>query len=230
MVVRDAGRAHGRGYLYLFSRDADPISSKLSYTGHCSQGNNLVYPYTQRTNPPPPPNQRRCLNLIAPGGPPQPFLLAFGVCLSAARMNFLFREAKAFNWLRPGFVQVRTATKRAAGSSRNHGGSAGRRLGLKKFSNEVVHPGCIIVRQRGTRYHPGQHVGMGRDHTLYALTPGYVRFYRAMHYGKERKYVGLVMNRDDMLPRDEKNMGRSRYFGLSELTEQPQLAEVMRKT
>ncbi|PVF99034.1 hypothetical protein CPB86DRAFT_703908 [Serendipita vermifera] len=113
--------------------------------------------------------------------------------------------------------QIRTATKRAGGTIKNHGGSAGRRLGVKKFSDEFVTPGTIIVRQRGTNFHPGQHVLMGRDHTLYAAVPGYVRFY-VQSFGRfSRKYVGLVLNRGERLPRDEAAHGRSRYFGLVEL-------------
>ncbi len=68
------------------------------------------------------------------------------------------------------------AHKKAGGSSRNGRDSAGRRLGVKKFGDEVVIPGNIIVRQRGTVFHPGANVGMGRDHTLFALTPGKVSF------------------------------------------------------
>ena len=68
------------------------------------------------------------------------------------------------------------AHKKAGGSSRNGRDSAGKRLGVKKFGGERVVPGNIIVRQRGTRWHPGRNVGMGRDHTLFALTPGQVRF------------------------------------------------------
>ena len=61
------------------------------------------------------------------------------------------------------------AHKKAGGSSRNGRDSRGRRLGVKKFGGEIVVPGNIIVRQRGTKFHPGPHVGMGRDHTLFAL-------------------------------------------------------------
>lgn len=68
------------------------------------------------------------------------------------------------------------AHKKAGGSSRNGRDSAGRRLGVKKFGDEMVVPGNIIVRQRGTQFHPGDNVGMGRDHTLFALVPGRVRF------------------------------------------------------
>ena len=68
------------------------------------------------------------------------------------------------------------AHKKAGGSSRNGRDSPGQRLGVKKFGGERVVPGNIIVRQRGTRWHPGRNVGMGRDHTLFALVPGNVRF------------------------------------------------------
>ena len=68
------------------------------------------------------------------------------------------------------------AHKKAGGSSRNGRDSAGRRLGVKKFGGEAVIAGNIIVRQRGTKFHPGENVGMGRDHTLFALCDGNVSF------------------------------------------------------
>ena len=80
------------------------------------------------------------------------------------------------------------AHKKAGGSSRNGRDSAGRRLGVKKFGGEAVIGGNIIVRQRGTRVYPGANVGMGKDHTLFALAEGRVRF----HQGKlGRKYVSV---------------------------------------
>ena len=68
------------------------------------------------------------------------------------------------------------AHKKAGGSSRNGRDSAGRRLGVKKFGGESVIAGNIIVRQRGTKFHPGENVGMGKDHTLFALCDGSVSF------------------------------------------------------
>lgn len=68
------------------------------------------------------------------------------------------------------------AHKKAGGSSRNGRDSAGRRLGVKKSGGQAVIPGNIIVRQRGTKYYPGVNVGMGKDHTLFALTEGRVEF------------------------------------------------------
>ncbi len=70
------------------------------------------------------------------------------------------------------------AHKKAGGSSRNGRDSAGRRLGVKKYGGEAVVPGNIIVRQRGTKVHPGRNVGMGKDHTLFALTDGKVQFHK----------------------------------------------------
>ena len=64
------------------------------------------------------------------------------------------------------------ATKKAGGSSRNGRDSAGRRLGVKKYGGELVQPGNIIVRQRGTKFYPGENVGIGKDHTLFALKRG----------------------------------------------------------
>ena len=72
------------------------------------------------------------------------------------------------------------AHKKAGGSSRNGRDSAGRRLGVKKFGGEVAIPGNILVRQRGTKFYPGRNVGIGKDHTLFALTEGRV----AIHNGK----------------------------------------------
>ncbi len=68
------------------------------------------------------------------------------------------------------------AHKKAGGSSRNGRDSAGRRLGVKKFGGEQVLAGNIIVRQRGTKYSPGKNVGLGKDHTIYALVDGQVMF------------------------------------------------------
>jgi large subunit ribosomal protein L27 len=80
------------------------------------------------------------------------------------------------------------AHKKAGGSSRNGRDSAGRRLGVKKFGGEVVIPGNIIIRQRGTKYHPGENVGIGRDHTIFAVAEGRVTFARK---GNNRMFVSV---------------------------------------
>jgi large subunit ribosomal protein L27 len=82
------------------------------------------------------------------------------------------------------------AHKKAGGSSRNGRDSKGRRLGVKKFGSEIVIPGNIIVRQRGTKFHPGANVGMGKDHTIFALTEGRVSFFTRLG----RAYVSVVAN------------------------------------
>ena len=81
------------------------------------------------------------------------------------------------------------ATKKAGGSSRNGRDSAGRRLGVKKYGGETVVPGNIIVRQRGTKIFPGENVGMGKDHTLFALCDGTIQFNKKRD---NRSYVSVV--------------------------------------
>ena len=68
------------------------------------------------------------------------------------------------------------AHKKAGGSSRNGRDSESKRLGVKRYAGQTVHAGNIIIRQRGSSFHPGTNVGMGKDHTLFALTEGKVRF------------------------------------------------------
>ncbi|MEE8394078.1 MAG: 50S ribosomal protein L27 [Rhodospirillales bacterium] len=80
------------------------------------------------------------------------------------------------------------AHKKAGGSSRNGRDSIGRRLGVKKFGDQAVIPGNIIVRQRGTKYHPGSGVGIGKDHTLFALVEGRVKF---LHKAEGRVFVAV---------------------------------------
>ena len=87
-------------------------------------------------------------------------------------------------------IQQRFATKMAGGTTKNGRDSIGRRLGLKKSGGQPVIPGNIIIRQRGTKYIPGDNVGLGKDHTLYALTNGWVKFeYNKM---KKRQIVHIV--------------------------------------
>ena len=81
------------------------------------------------------------------------------------------------------------ATKKAGGSSRNGRDSAGRRLGVKKYGGEVVIPGNIIVRQRGTKIHPGENVGMGKDHTIFSVIKGKVKFKKSK---LNRTFVSVI--------------------------------------
>ena len=140
-----------------------------------------------------------------------------------------------------GAIQTRNSAKRGGGTTKNNRNSVGRRLGVKRQGNMHVDAGNILLRQRGTSWHPGENVGMGRDHTLYAKVPGYVRFYKPADVGprpargpermtlplrtpqpatvrplsveatrphpssrkRERRYVGVVLGRNDKLPRPE---------------------------
>jgi len=81
------------------------------------------------------------------------------------------------------------AHKKGQGSTQNNRDSAGRRLGVKKYGGETVKAGNIIIRQRGTKVHPGTNMGMGKDHTLYALVDGVVKFERK---DKKRQQVSIV--------------------------------------
>ena len=80
------------------------------------------------------------------------------------------------------------AHKKAGGSSRNGRDSAGQRLGVKMFGGQAIEAGNIIVRQRGTQFHPGENVGMGKDHTLFALADGRVEFRKGF---KRRTFVSV---------------------------------------
>ncbi len=81
------------------------------------------------------------------------------------------------------------AHKKAGGSSRNGRDSAGRRLGVKKYGGEVVIGGNIIVRQRGTKFWPGEGVGMGKDHTIFATAEGNVKFHKGL---KGRTFISVL--------------------------------------
>jgi len=81
------------------------------------------------------------------------------------------------------------AQKKAGGSSRNGRDSDGQRLGVKRFGGQEVLAGNILVRQRGTKFHPGANVGMGKDHTLFAKITGFVKFHR----GKgDRSFISIL--------------------------------------
>ncbi len=81
------------------------------------------------------------------------------------------------------------ATSKSGGSTSNGRDSISKRLGVKLFDGQVVNGGEVIVRQRGTRFHPGKGVGCGKDHTLFALASGSLKF----HFGRKgRKYVSIV--------------------------------------
>ncbi|HEX6634207.1 MAG TPA: 50S ribosomal protein L27 [Usitatibacter sp.] len=81
------------------------------------------------------------------------------------------------------------AHKKAGGSSRNGRDSQAKRLGLKAFGGELVNAGSILVRQRGTQFHPGRHVGIGKDHTLFATATGHVKYHT--HGAAQKRTVSI---------------------------------------
>ena len=83
------------------------------------------------------------------------------------------------------------AHKKGQGSTQNNRDSAGRRLGIKKYGSQLVRAGNIIVRQRGTKIHSGNNVGLGRDHTIYSLIDGFVKFEKKDKYRKKVSVVPL---------------------------------------
>ncbi len=84
------------------------------------------------------------------------------------------------------------AHTKAAGAAKRTVNVAGKRLGIKKFAGEHVQPGNIIVRQRGTKFHPGNGVMIGKDHTIFAVTPGFVEFRQMTGYKRAKKLVDVV--------------------------------------
>ncbi|KAJ1913983.1 54S ribosomal protein L2 mitochondrial [Tieghemiomyces parasiticus] len=116
-------------------------------------------------------------------------------------------------------LAVRWATKRSGGSTKNNRDSPGQHLGIKKFGEEFVIPGNVIIRQRGTEFFPGENVGMGRDHTLFAKIEGYVKFYREPHgkHGKVRRCIAVSYDRDAIYPKNPE-APRTRRFDLVDHT------------
>ena len=82
------------------------------------------------------------------------------------------------------------AHKKAGGSTNNGRDSESKRLGVKKYGGELVKAGNIIIRQRGTKVHPGENVGCGKDHTLFAKSPGHVQF--SIKGPKNKKFVSII--------------------------------------
>ncbi|XP_050234661.1 50S ribosomal protein L27, chloroplastic [Mercurialis annua] len=85
-------------------------------------------------------------------------------------------------------LTIQMAHKKGAGSTKNGRDSPGQRLGVKIYGDQVAKPGAIIVRQRGTKFHPGKNVGLGKDHTIFSLIDGLVKFEK---YGPDRKKISV---------------------------------------
>ncbi|KAL4886334.1 ribosomal L27 protein-domain-containing protein [Aspergillus karnatakaensis] len=122
-------------------------------------------------------------------------------------------------------TQVRHASHSAQGAANKHSRDpAGKRLGAKRTGGEYVVPGCIIFKQRGTKWFPGENCAMGRDHTIYAAESGYVRYYRDPELHPGRKYIGIVFEKDGTLP-TPKNAPTRRKLGRVAVRMEPQAVE-----
>lgn len=110
-----------------------------------------------------------------------------GLRSTVARTAFQFKQ------------QVRYAHKKVVSSKTHMQDSPGKRLGAKKYEGQEVKIGQILYRQRGTKWYPGTNVGIGKDHTLFALEPGFVRYYLDPFHPK-RKFIGIALKKEDKLP------------------------------
>ncbi|KAL2040587.1 hypothetical protein N7G274_006566 [Stereocaulon virgatum] len=108
---------------------------------------------------------------------------------------------------------VRPSTSASQGRANKGAQGPGKRLGAKKAASELVVPGNIIFRQRGTHWYPGENCAMGRDHTIFAKEKGYVTYYRDPETHPKRKYIGIVFQRGEKLP-VPRNEPRRRRLGL----------------
>ena len=107
--------------------------------------------------------------------------------------------------------QVRFASHASQGTANRHSRDpAGKRLGAKRTGGEYVVPGCIIFRQRGSKWFPGDNCAMGRDHTIYATQAGYVRYYLDPERHPDRRYIGVVFEKDGKLPHPRNAPSRRR--------------------
>lgn len=109
--------------------------------------------------------------------------------------------------------QTRHASHASQGRANGAKNGPGKRLGAKKGDLEYVVPGNIIFRQRGTHWFAGDNCDMGRDHTIFATQPGYVKYYSDPERHPKRKYIGVVLKRDDILPLP-RNAARRRRLGM----------------
>ncbi|KAF7874707.1 uncharacterized protein EAF02_008684 [Botrytis sinoallii] len=107
-------------------------------------------------------------------------------------------------------IGVRHASHAAQGAVNKAKDGPGKRLGAKKSGEQYVIPGNIIFRQRGTHWFPGDNCAMGRDHTIYATQPGYVKYYKDPERHPKRQYIGVVFKREQVLPLPRNTIRRRR--------------------
>ncbi|KAG9697420.1 ribosomal protein L27, partial [Aureobasidium melanogenum] len=120
-------------------------------------------------------------------------------------------------------IAVRHASHKAQGAANSAKDGPGKRLGAKKSGEQYVIPGNIIFRQRGTKWFPGDNCAMGRDHTIYATQPGYVKYYKDPLKHPKRQYIGVVFERSQVLPQPPHAVRRRRLGMLAYQMETPHL-------
>ncbi|THV84656.1 ribosomal protein L27 [Aureobasidium pullulans] len=123
-------------------------------------------------------------------------------------------------------IAVRYASHKAQGAANSAKDGAGKRLGAKKSGEQYVIPGNIIFRQRGTKWFPGDNCAMGRDHTIYATQPGYVKYYKDPLKHPKRQYIGVVFERAQVLPQPPHAVRRRRLGMLAHLMPETEVAAV----
>ncbi|THX36096.1 ribosomal protein L27, partial [Aureobasidium pullulans] len=123
-------------------------------------------------------------------------------------------------------IAVRYASHKAQGAANSAKDGAGKRLGAKKSGEQYVIPGNIIFRQRGTKWFPGDNCAMGRDHTIYATQPGYVKYYKDPLKHPKRQYIGVVFERAQVLPQPPHAVRRRRLGMLAHLMPETEVAVV----
>ncbi|KAK4991636.1 54S ribosomal protein L2 mitochondrial [Elasticomyces elasticus] len=127
---------------------------------------------------------------------------------------------------RPNPTYVRHASHQAQGRANGAKDGPGKRLGAKKSGEQYVIPGNIIFRQRGTHWFPGDNCSMGRDHTIHAAQPGYVKYYRDPLKHPKRQYIGVVFERNQTLPQPP-NAVRRRRLGMLAYQMEPPASSVV---
>ncbi|KAI5780800.1 ribosomal L27 protein-domain-containing protein [Geopyxis carbonaria] len=131
---------------------------------------------------------------ITPSSIPRQAFRTFSIARTTAPRISLPRSSIAVN-----AQQTRQASHATSGRANKAKDGPGKRLGAKKTQGEKVIPGMIIYRQRGTVWYPGENAGMGRDHTIFAAQPGYVRYYKDPKHPK-RQFIGIALREDQKLP------------------------------
>ncbi|TEY60146.1 hypothetical protein BOTCAL_0185g00090 [Botryotinia calthae] len=144
------------------------------------------------------------------------------LCEALAHFSF----SKSSSPLAP-LIAVRHALHAAQGAVNKAKDGPGKRLGAKKSGEQYVIPGNIIFRQRGTHWFPGENCAMGRDHTIYATQPGFVKYYKDPERHPKRQYIGVVFKREQVLPLPRNTIRRRRLGMEVAKIEEPEVEQAV---